>query len=426
MNPHEATLHSWQAKLAENPAHPPAVMGVARALIALDRPEELIALSKSVEPSNQNLADVVLRMSSKQLPDRFELAEAYCQAAEDRGDMMEANTRWSLVRRRLSSREEAHLGYIHAMLRQRRGTEAEAAVSSALNFLGQRPNLREAQAEVAEARRRWTDAAGYWAAIARDIPDHPFAADRQRAAEHRAAQAPAATDIADIVVPKVRAEEHDEVRKLVMGFESIGHNCEFGLMQRQFGAEPLSLLRFSFTLVPTIKTLLFSKFDGIGDPAKMSVTDGGHEYVLHHAYSSWVMHTRIKPSPEIDLDKFLKDQARRCAFLRGKLVKDLENQAKIFVYWRADLTDADIDAIASLVEGYGPNMLMCVRLCDDEHPAGSIEWRGERLAVCALDRPGNAFRGARWNISVDYWIHFCRTVQARWAALRPVAEPAAA
>ena len=35
------------------------------------------------------------------------------------------------------------------------------------------------------------------------------------------------------------------LNELLLQFEPIGDNCEFGLMQQYFGAEPLSLLRFA-------------------------------------------------------------------------------------------------------------------------------------------------------------------------------------
>jgi hypothetical protein len=39
----------------------------------------------------------------------------------------------------------------------------------------------------------------------------------------------------------------DAVRGFFPGFENLGGNCEFGLVQRHFGAEPLSLLRWTAT-----------------------------------------------------------------------------------------------------------------------------------------------------------------------------------
>ena len=35
------------------------------------------------------------------------------------------------------------------------------------------------------------------------------------------------------------------LNEMLLEFESLGDNCEFGLVQRHFGAEPISLLRFA-------------------------------------------------------------------------------------------------------------------------------------------------------------------------------------
>jgi hypothetical protein len=35
--------------------------------------------------------------------------------------------------------------------------------------------------------------------------------------------------------------------QLMLRFEALGQNCEFGVVQRHYGAEPLGLLRFSST-----------------------------------------------------------------------------------------------------------------------------------------------------------------------------------
>jgi hypothetical protein len=60
-------------------------------------------------------------------------------------------------------------------------------------------------------------------------------------------------------------------RDLVLNFESIGDNCEFGLVQRMAGAEPLGLLRFSSTPLPLLVRALRARFDGLADPANVLV-----------------------------------------------------------------------------------------------------------------------------------------------------------
>jgi hypothetical protein len=421
MEHEDDVLRRFKEKLEEKPGHPPAMFGMTRALIARDRPDEIIALAREQVAFHANAADMVLRMARKALPQHFSLTEALCNLPEDRGDLKELNMRWSLIRRKQPLVVEAHLGYIAAMLRQRRGDEAERATHLALRFVGQKIPLRIAQAEVAEARGRWAEAAGFWAAIARDTPESADAPERKDALErqHRAEKRAAETSESDEKTPSptpITPEEHDEIRSLLMKFESIGANCEFGLLQRKFGAEPLGLLRFASTRKLTVKRLLATRFEGIGDPEAMWLNNRGYEYGLHHKHSDWMTHTRISPKNGVDPAKVLRDQCRHAAYLRRKLIEDLEEGNKIFVYLRPDLTDSDITELNEAVQSYGKNLLMCVRLSDFDHPAGSVEWRGERLMVASLDRLGNPFKGAGWDIS-DYWVDFCRTAQARWEEL---------
>jgi hypothetical protein len=221
--------------------------------------------------------------------------------------------------------------------------------------------------------------------------------------------------------PHISLDDKDqvaEIKKLLTGFESLGYNCEFGLLQRKFGGEPLGLLRFSSTFPGTAVILLKARFRGLGEIDHMILKVAQKEYCLAHAFTNWIMHTGTKLNPKTDTDKMLKDKCKQIGFLRSKLIDDLESQNKIFVYQKPDLKDSEIDAIYEAVQVYGPCMLMCVRLFDEEHPRGSIEWRTDRLMVAAIDRAGLAFAGAGWDLSLDYWVQFCRTAQARWHELR--------
>ncbi len=61
---------------------------------------------------------------------------------------------------------------------------------------------------------------------------------------------------------------------LLRGFESLGHNCEFGVVQRHFGAEPLGLLRFSGITLPDLLTGLACGFAGAGQQLEVLLADG--------------------------------------------------------------------------------------------------------------------------------------------------------
>ena len=88
--------------------------------------------------------------------------------------------------------------------------------------------------------------------------------------------------------------------ELTMRFESLGSNCEFGLVQRNFGAEPLSLLRWSNLTPTSLCAMLETRFDDVGNPENSFVQIHGDEYLtgdsryfsMHSSHESGSIYTR--------------------------------------------------------------------------------------------------------------------------------------
>ena len=72
----------------------------------------------------------------------------------------------------------------------------------------------------------------------------------------------------------VRARTGMATADLLRGFESLGHNCEFGLMQRDLDAEPLGLLRFGGIEPAALLAGLDCAFAGIDDPRGLGLESG--------------------------------------------------------------------------------------------------------------------------------------------------------
>ena len=80
--------------------------------------------------------------------------------------------------------------------------------------------------------------------------------------------------------------------QLVTRFESLGDNCEFGLVQRKMGAEPLGLLRFSYIELPLLLRGLRRGFEGLGDPDTTEVAaDPNGEFVVRELVYGMTYHT---------------------------------------------------------------------------------------------------------------------------------------
>ena len=80
--------------------------------------------------------------------------------------------------------------------------------------------------------------------------------------------------------------------------QSLGLNCEFGLVQRRAGAEPLGLLRFATSPLPALLAGLEARFDGLGDPAAMDLAEvpfspgsNSCEWIVRDRRFGFVFHT---------------------------------------------------------------------------------------------------------------------------------------
>ncbi len=169
----------------------------------------------------------------------------------------------------------------------------------------------------------------------------------------------------------------------MLRFESLGDNCEFGLVQRLCGAEPLGLLRFAGFYLPVeirlqkLVAALERKFDGLAAAdtvtAYLAGEPGRREFIVRESAYGLMYHTFIA---EGDADpKALHDaEVKRLGFLRRKLLEDLAGGDKICV-WRSPVT-ADLSEVKPLLDvlrRLGPNTLLWVVEADDEHAAGTIE-----------------------------------------------------
>jgi hypothetical protein len=198
-----------------------------------------------------------------------------------------------------------------------------------------------------------------------------------------------------------------ELKALMMRFESLGEDCEFGLVQRRCGAEPLGLLRFSSTPLAKLITALEAKFEGLGRPDMINVeiSSNGREYMVLDKrfglyYHAWVL--AGEKSPE-------EIHARECSrlpFLARKLVEDLQGGDKIFVYrGMTPLAERDVNHLASTMRTFGPTTLLWMEVADDDNEVGSVEELATGLFRGNIERFA-PIQNAH-DFSLDAWIEVC-------------------
>jgi hypothetical protein len=208
-----------------------------------------------------------------------------------------------------------------------------------------------------------------------------------------------------------------ELPELALAFESLGENCEFGLVQRRFGAEPLGLLRFSSTPLPKLLDALRAKFKGLGNPRNIEVQESsnGREYMVldkrfGFLYHAWVMVGEQKP------EDIAARETRRLPLLIRKLTEDLMLGEKIFVFHgMRPLSLDEACELSAVLREYGPATLLWVELADGAHKPGTVERIQSGLLKGYMDRfaPGENAH----DLSLDCWTTLCRNAYRQWRPL---------
>jgi hypothetical protein len=205
--------------------------------------------------------------------------------------------------------------------------------------------------------------------------------------------------------------------ELMMNFESLGDNCEFGFVQRFHGAEPLGLLRLSMMPYDLLMSALENRFEGVGDPDNtiLEVDELHQEFMISNKRYNMAAHTFTYVTA-IDRQKFFEQQCRRLIYLRRKLIADLENCEKILIFRSLEfLSDQQIWALFRRIKPYGPNTLLCVRpQTDDAAGHGRVEQLDDRLWIGYIKIIPSALMQME-NIAQTSWLEVCRQVYASWS-----------
>ena len=196
--------------------------------------------------------------------------------------------------------------------------------------------------------------------------------------------------------------------KLALRFESIGENCEFGLVQRSFDAEPLGLLRFSSTFLRNLIRGLDTEFAGIGEPDDIDPRlQGGppREYMIHEAKFGLVYHSFVYEGQR-SIWLMREQESARLKFLQRKFLEELKLAEKIFVYKRE--ATAELDEILPLylaLRRHGPNTLLWVVPAPPNVTPGTVEVLMPGLLKGYIDR--FAPDADAHDFSRDGWARVC-------------------
>jgi capsular polysaccharide biosynthesis protein len=224
------------------------------------------------------------------------------------------------------------------------------------------------------------------------------------------------------------------IDELVVAFESLGDNCEFGLVQRWAGAEPLGLLRFAGITLDRLLQGLKEEFSGVGTADTLEIYLAGEaprEYMVHETSLDIKYHTNITEA-QIGPEELRQREARRLGFLRRKMLADLASGEKIWV-WR-EMTAADAERLRPLVKllrRFGPNTLLWVVAADEGHAPGTLERLDEGFLKGYVERLA-AYADATdispesWYVMLEKAYDQCHRQQAGTAEVSAPAQPLSA
>lgn len=214
--------------------------------------------------------------------------------------------------------------------------------------------------------------------------------------------------------PNAEAALND--RDLVLHFESVGDNCELGLVQRRTGAEPLGLLRFAGVPLRNLLRGLNARFVNIADPQHIRIIAENGEYMVKLTKYDFTYHADVKVG-EVDPVEVHRQQIRTVGFLAKKLIADLEDPGKILVFRQNEvLLAGDLIDLRIALSAYGPSILLWVQEACPGHPPGSVAVVDERMMVGYVRRL--AERDTVPDLDFKSWMQVLRGAYAVFAQAR--------
>jgi hypothetical protein len=221
---------------------------------------------------------------------------------------------------------------------------------------------------------------------------------------------------ADCALPEaVRAATGLALATLAEGFESLGHDCEFGLAQRQMGAERLGLLRFAGISPHTLLLGLDAGFDGIDAPDNVRVfthdTGPDAEFMLRDSRYGIVLHTQHTPQT-ISAEALAARMPAHLGLLRRKLTEDLQDGRKICVFNHPAVRSLrQAMPIANLLRSYGDCPLLFV-VEDGAQAPGTVARVADDVMQGWVGELGRERAGQR--LDLHAWVSLCANAHVLW------------
>jgi tetratricopeptide (TPR) repeat protein len=354
----------------------------------------------------------ILNRARQLFPGELEVAVAQAQAVSRSQDWPRALRLWE---RLISEFPQSPAGYVGLCRTRRDCGQLEQSAADLVVARGKFPADVELEVECAltlSRQRQWPQALQMWESLKRRFPRNSAVRAGildildQALADQETDSGPAFTIPQMLLINDDGVSGHPSSLSAVLKrFESLGDTCEFGMVQRMFHVEHVSLLRWAQTSPADLILALNLQLEGVGDPEHTIVEANDDEYITRDRRYYMFSHTFTPPASE-PIELFAPEQCRRIRWLRRRLLDGLRAAARVFVYKCDDgLSDENIHGLYEALLTYSPDVvLLCVRLEEQGHASGFVERIGRNLFVGYIDRFSTV------DISVNAWITICRRV----------------
>ena len=339
-------------------------------------------------------AEEILKATPDTISGHPDMLSASAYLMERTGKWSEARHAWQrfIEAAPLSPAGPAGLG--RTLNSAKRHAAANALLAEARSRFPDDPGVAVAFASVASSCFSWEEARSRWQEVLRIAPDSAFAqAQMQHAVDQIEKHDPALVSILDC-------------------FVSLGCNCEFGILQKEFGSTQSDLLKWSYTQPKSLIQALQSNFTGVGGVDQTDISVRKDEYILTDTKYELKLHTFLYTIDGAQADIYRK-QCRRVRMLADKMTGLLSRGETIFVYKHAELTPDLVTQIHDALQLQGPNFLLCVRPKAAGSKISDLVMPRPTLAFAEIEHEGGQPDGS-WNIDKATWISLCRRTYAIW------------
>jgi tetratricopeptide (TPR) repeat protein len=387
----------WRDVLGRFPGLSGAHHGLGRALMGA---QDFIA------------AEAVFTAGRQRFPDDEDMAAAEAEAAAKAHNWPRAIALWLMFRERFPGLARGAVALARTL---RESGELEASVTQARAALQSFPDHLDLEVELAftlSAMRDWPAALALWESLKAKHPHHDGLRSNitfilGQAMADQAIRGGAPFEIPRALLESANVDDvpaEDQVA-LLKRFESLGDSCEFGMVQRLYQVEQMTLLRWAFTTPENLIAALKTRFDGVGDPEYTEIDVIGDEYRTRDRRYFMQSHTFTSPTAE-PLEFFAPEQCRRLQWLKRKLLDSLTTAARVFVYsGQGGLTEDQVTALHDAMLPYSPKAkLLCMRVKEPGHPPGTVERLRAGLWIGYLEKFSTV------DIAVANWLTVCQTV----------------